>query len=145
MARMRGLCVDLGGVPVLKGIDADLRRREITAVIGLNGAGKTTLLRALLGEVNWTGELRFFCNHDPRQPTLGHIGYVPQRLSVAGNMPLTVYDLLRISLDNSWPWFLPGHWGLRERVRGYLENVGVGHLIDRPVTEMSGGQLQRVL
>jgi zinc transport system ATP-binding protein len=144
MAQMRGLCVELGGTPVLKSINADLRRREITAIIGLNGAGKTTLLRALLGEVPWTGELRFFCKHDPRQPTLGHIGYVPQRLRVEGNLPLTVYDLFGISL-NSWPWFLPGHWGLRERVHGYLAGVGVAHLIDRPITQMSGGQLQRVL
>jgi ABC-type branched-subunit amino acid transport system ATPase component len=43
------LAVGYGAEPVLKGIDLDLREREMIAVLGANGAGKSTLMRALAG------------------------------------------------------------------------------------------------
>jgi zinc transport system ATP-binding protein len=144
MARMRGLSVSLNGNEVLRGLDADLRRGSVTALIGYNGAGKTTLLRALLGEVPWTGELRFFCKHDARANVPGHIGYVPQRLRIEGNLPFTVLDLFGLSLSDT-PWLLSSARSMRARVSAHLAGVGVPHLIDRFVNEVSGGELQRVL
>ncbi|VXB42617.1 Putative HMP/thiamine import ATP-binding protein YkoD [Microbacterium sp. 8M] len=47
----RGLDVERGGVPVLRGVDVDIAPASITAVIGSNGAGKTTLVQALAGVV----------------------------------------------------------------------------------------------
>ncbi len=143
MARIRGLRVNLGGQnDVLKGVDCDLRRGEITALIGLNGAGKTTLLRALLGEVSFTGEVRFACRHSAQMP--GHIGYVPQRLRIEGNLPLSVLDLFGVSLS-AWPWFLSSGRPMRARAERCLAEVGMPHLIDSQVSEISGGELQRVL
>lgn len=144
LATIRDLRVTFGDTPVLRGVDADLVRGEVTAAIGLNGAGKTTLLRALLGEVPYTGEVRFFCGHDARRPTPGHIGYVPQRLRIESNLPLTVMDLFGLSLRRG-PWFLWPAIGLRKLVTSHLEGVGVPHLIDRVVGGLSGGELQRVL
>ena len=46
---LKGLCAGYGEIQVLWGIDLDVRRGEITALIGSNGAGKTTLMRALSG------------------------------------------------------------------------------------------------
>src|SRR5205807_2271629 len=51
LVTIRDLRVRLGGNDVLKGVDADLVRGSITALIGLNGSGKSTLLRALVKEV----------------------------------------------------------------------------------------------
>ncbi|MBP2684885.1 MAG: transporter ATP-binding protein, partial [Deltaproteobacteria bacterium] len=56
---IRNLTVRKGGVEILSGIDADLRCGEVTALIGPNGAGKTTLLLAILGQVPYTGTIRF--------------------------------------------------------------------------------------
>jgi zinc transport system ATP-binding protein len=143
MATIRGLRVNLGGPSdILSGIDCDLKRGEVTALIGLNGAGKTTLLRALLGEVAYTGEVRFSCRHSAQMP--GHIGYVPQRLRIEGNLPLTVLDLFGVSLS-SWPWFLASGQAMRARAVKCLEEVGMPHLIDSQVSVISGGELQRVL
>jgi branched-chain amino acid transport system ATP-binding protein len=46
---LKGLCAGYGEIQVLWGIDLDVRRGEITALIGSNGAGKTTLMRTLSG------------------------------------------------------------------------------------------------
>ena len=48
---LKGLCAGYGEIQVLWGIDLEVHRGEITALIGSNGAGKTTLMRALSGLV----------------------------------------------------------------------------------------------
>ena len=144
LVTIRGLCVDLGGKPVLRGVDADLVRRRITALIGLNGAGKSTLLRALVKEVPYRGKVQFHCGHDHSRPTPEHVGYVPQRLKIEANLPLTVYDLFALTLQRR-PLFLGASRGVRERMLGLLSRVGAAHLRDRPVERISGGELQRVL
>lgn len=141
---MSGLGVKLGGNAVLRGVECALERGKVTAVIGLNGAGKTTLLRAILKEVPYTGEVRFLCGHDHSKPTPEHIGYVPQKLRIEGNLPLTVLDLFGLCLRNR-PLFFGLGGGFRERVKVLLRGVGVEGLIDRPVERISGGELQRVL
>jgi zinc transport system ATP-binding protein len=141
---IRDLRVSLGGNPVLQGVSADLGRDQVTALIGLNGSGKTTLLRALLKEVPYTGEVRFFCGHDHSHPTPQHIGYVPQKLRIDANLPVTVLDLFGLALRRS-PLFL-GLWGgFRARAMRLLETVDAPHLIDKPLDRISGGELQRVL
>jgi zinc transport system ATP-binding protein len=144
LIRMRDVGVTLGGNEVLRGLECELERGRVTAVIGLNGAGKTTLLRAVLKEVEYTGEIRFLCGHDHSKPTPEYIGYVPQKLRIDGNLPLTVLDLFGLCLRKR-PLFLGLGGRFRERVKALLRGVGVEGLIDRAVEKMSGGELQRVL
>jgi zinc transport system ATP-binding protein len=143
LATLRDVSVRLGGREILGGVTTNLRRREVTALIGMNGAGKTTLLRALLGEIPYRGEIRFDCVHGNRQQP-GHIGYVPQRLMIEGNLPLTVYDLCGLSLRR-WPWFLTSGAAFRSRIAAMLAEVGAERLIDSEVRVLSGGEVQRVL
>lgn len=137
------VAVVLGGRPVLRGVTAALMRHRVTALIGLNGAGKTTLLKALLNEVPYEGSIRFDCVHGNQQQP-GHIGYVPQRLRLDGNLPLTVLDLFGLSLQHA-PWFAVWKPSLTEQVYEMLQGVGVSHLIHKEVRVLSGGELQRVL
>jgi zinc transport system ATP-binding protein len=141
---IRDLHVHLGGNPVLAGVSAELGRGRVTAVIGMNGAGKTTLLRALLKEVPYTGEVRFFCGHDHSRPTPQHIGYVPQKLRIDANLPVTVLDLFGLALRRA-PLFLGLRRSFRARAARMLEVVDAAHLIDKPLERISGGELQRVL
>ncbi len=144
LVTIRRLCVTLGGKPILRGVDADLARGQVTALIGLNGAGKSTLLRALVKEVPCTGEVRFHCGHDHTKPMPEHIGYVPQKLRIEAHLPLTVEDLFALSLQRR-PIFLGIRRSVRARTRQMLERVGAGGLAHSPVERLSGGELQRVL
>jgi zinc transport system ATP-binding protein len=145
LVSIRGLCVDLGGNPILRGVNADVEHGRITALIGLNGSGKTTLLRALIREVPCrSGQIRFLCGHDHSKPTPEHVGYVPQKLRVEGNLPLTVLDLFALAMRRG-PIFLGLGRRFRDRVEGLLADVGVAHLLNAPVAPLSGGEFQRVL
>src|SRR5262249_26600032 len=82
LVSIRDLRVELGGRVILHGVNAEIARGKVTALIGLNGSGKTTLLRALVREYPYRGEVRFHCGHDHTHPTPEHVGYVPQRLTL---------------------------------------------------------------
>src|SRR5271157_5452848 len=118
------LRVKLGDNPILKGVEANLARGKITAVIGLNGSGKTTLLRAILKETPYTGRIEFHCGHDHSRPTPEHVGYVPQKLSVDATLPLTVADLLALALQRR-PLFLGIGRGTRRKMEEMLDRVGL--------------------
>src|ERR1700730_4304427 len=99
LVSLRDLHVDLGGTPILRGVTAEVKRGQITALIGLNGSGKTTLLRAILKEVPYRGRIEFHCGHDHSRPMPEHVGYVPQKLYFDAKLPLTVRDLLALALQ----------------------------------------------
>lgn len=145
LVSLRDLCVTLGGIQILRHVNADLMRGQVTALIGLNGAGKTTLLRAILKEIPYTGQIAFHCGHDHREQNPRHVGYVPQKLRIDANLPLTVRDLLALALQKR-PLFLGISTGVRQRMENMLARVGAPlPLLDRPVDRISGGELQRVL
>ena len=140
---IRNLSVRAGGVEILSGIDADIRCGEVTALIGPNGAGKTTLLHAILGQVPYTGEIRF-CRareHGEGEP---RIGYVPQHFPLDRDAPVTVLDFFALSSQRR-PVFLGPSRKTRDASRESLERAGVAHLLRRPLGRLSGGELQRVL
>jgi zinc transport system ATP-binding protein len=144
LVTIRDLHVALGGKEILHGLDADVGRNRITALIGLNGSGKSTLLRTIVKEVPYGGTIKFHCGHDHSLPTPEHVGYVPQKLRIEANLPLTVYDLFGIALQRR-PLFLGVSRAARERIHKMLERVGALKLLHQPVEKLSGGELQRVL
>lgn len=142
---IRDLHVTLGGTAILRGVEADIQRGRITALIGLNGSGKTTLLRAILKEVPYDGTIEFRCGHDHRHHMPQHVGYVPQKLNIDARLPLTVRDLLALALQRR-PLFLGISAGTRQLMNKMLERVWMDlALLDNPVEKLSGGELQRVL
>ena len=144
LVTIRDLCVDLGGVSILKGVNAGLARGRITALIGLNGSGKSTLLRALVKEAPYRGQIAFHCGHDHSKPTPEHVGYVPQKLRIEANLPLTVLDLFGLALGRR-PLFLGVSRAVRARAEQLLQEVKALHLLDARVDKLSGGEQQRVL
>jgi zinc transport system ATP-binding protein len=123
----RGLALARAGRPILTGIDIDIAPGEIVTVIGPNGAGKTMLVRALLGlEPIDSGQVR-------RRDGL-IIGYAPQRFEVDRAIPLTVARF--VALGKPAP---------QTEIGRVLADVGAGKLIGRQLSELSGGELQRVV
>src|SRR5947209_16024020 len=114
----------------------------------MNGSGKTTLLRALLKEVPYSGRIVFHCGHDHRRPSPQHVGYVPQKLRIDANLPLTVRDFLALALQRR-PLFLGVSRRVERTIHALLERVFTlrdpAALLRTPVEKISGGELQRVL
>jgi zinc transport system ATP-binding protein len=141
---IRNLEVELGGKRILNGVNADVARGKITALIGLNGSGKTTMLRSILREHPWRGQMQFHCGHDHQQHHPEHVGYVPQKLTIEPRLPLTVRELFALTLQRR-PLFLGISRSTRKRAEDLLSRVKATQLLDQPVAKLSGGELQRVL
>jgi zinc transport system ATP-binding protein len=142
---IRNLRVQLGGNAILRGVNCEIERGKITALIGLNGSGKTTLLRSILKEAPSDGQILFHCGHDHSKPTPNHIGYVPQKLNIDVRLPLTVRDLLALAIQRR-PLFLGISRKTRLTIDQMLQRVWADPaLLDRFVEKISGGELQRVL
>jgi len=145
LVSIRDLHITLGDHQILEGVTADLPRGRVTALIGLNGSGKTTLLRALVKEVPYRGTITFHCGHDHSQADPRHVGYVPQKLQVDANLPLTVADLLALTLQRR-PLFLGISRKTRQQMEDMLARVWLKpDVLNRYVEKISGGELQRVL
>jgi zinc transport system ATP-binding protein len=137
------LGVSIGGHILLEDINLHLHCGQLTAVVGPNGAGKTTLLKAVLGEVPYTGHVHFLDSGRQRRDR-PLIGYVPQRLDYDSTAPLSVMDLFTCS-GSRWPlWLWPRPATARSAIES-LAAVQAGHLADKTIGQLSGGELQRVL
>lgn len=137
--------VELGGLPVLRGITLSVRRGEAVALLGGNGSGKSTLVRALMGLVPaQRGSIQLFDTPLRGFRQWSRVGYVPQR-SPGGLSGATVREIVASGrLAHRRP-FVPAGRQDRQAVTDALSAVG---LLDRAHHEMlhlSGGQQQRVL
>jgi ABC-type Mn2+/Zn2+ transport system ATPase subunit len=142
---IRDVRVALGDNPVLRGVTMQVPSGQLVALIGPNGAGKTTLLRCLLGlQKIDSGEMRLLGTQDVRK-ILPRVGYVPQRLALERSFILSVREFLALRLRETRHWFWQSHRKTDELIRAALAEIGVESLLDRPIAQLSGGQLQRVL
>ena len=137
------LSVSSGRDNLVHDINLTLRCGELTCLIGKNGAGKTTLLKAILGEHNYQGSIRFF-NHQGGVVEKARIGYVPQHLDFDKSMPVTVLDFMVAAKGGAPVWF--GHRkSITKEIISSLEELECGYLLNRRLGALSGGELQRVL
>jgi len=129
---------------ILSGVTFSVRPGEFVGVFGPNGAGKSTLLHAILGLLRpEAGELRVFGKHPRRGNPLA--GYLPQQRSSVADLGLHGWDFVASALHGErWGMPLVGAAGRRE-VAWAIDLVGAGALVRRPLSELSGGELQRLL
>lgn len=136
------LCVRLGQHRVLDGIDFDADAGDFVAVVGPNGAGKTTLVKVVLGLTTPDrGTVRMFAK-PPAEVEPGVIGYVPQIKTLDRSFPAQAIELVVSGLHEHWPFRISAEE--REHALEALRHVHAAHLADRALSELSGGELQRV-
>ena len=127
LIELNNLSVAYGSSEVLSDVSLTVNQGEILTIVGPNGSGKTTLFRALIGSVNPTS------GWITRRKDL-KIGYVPQRLHVGTTLPITVERFLRLQMNSS---------GIS--CQQALEKAGIQNLAQNQLSDLSGGQFQRVM
>ncbi len=135
--------VSIGGESIIHDISMHIHCGELTALIGPNGGGKSTLLKAIIGELSHSGELNYLDNKGLHtgKPS---VGYIPQKLDFDKHTPLSVLDFLASCLTTYPIWFRHKKQVTAD-AKASLEKVQALHLLNRPLGELSGGELQRVL
>jgi zinc/manganese transport system ATP-binding protein len=121
----------------------EVERGEFVAVIGPNGSGKTTLFRLILGiQRPSLGQLTVL-GAPPRRGNR-RIGYVPQRHAIDNETHIAAEILVRLGVTGTrWGPGLPSR-SEREAAAAALEAVGATELGPKPLSALSGGELQRV-
>ena len=121
-----------------------IRSGEFIGVFGPNGAGKTTLLHAILGLLRPSaGEIKVL----GARPARGNpgAGYLAQQRTSVADLTLRGSDFVASALHGErWGLPLPGRVGRREVDRA-IATVEAQALAARPLCELSGGELQRLL
>ncbi|MCP9801856.1 metal ABC transporter ATP-binding protein [Synechococcus sp. RedBA-s] len=149
---VQGLTVQRDGLLAVDAVSFQLARETDTALVGPNGAGKSTLVAALLGLLPRQAGTVLLMGHAlgpagqlPRSVRV-QIAYLPQTLSLQGRFPLSVAEFVGFGFDPPGPR-LPWAGGQRRHgaVQRALERTGCRDLGERLLSELSGGQLKRVL
>ena len=111
---------------LVKGVSLEVKQGEIVTLIGPNGSGKSTTAKIALGiykEIE--GKVNKFTNK---------IGYVPQKISIDWTLPIRVIDFMSLTEEPT-----------EEQINIALNLTSVEHLRNKNLSDLSGGEFQRVL
>jgi iron complex transport system ATP-binding protein len=145
------MILDVSGVrfsyncrPVLEEVSFRLPHGRMLGILGVNGAGKSTLLKCINRILKpQAGVVYLETNdllHASRREIAKRIGYVPQRHN---ETPLSVYESVLLGRKPHMGWAVSN--ADYEIVESILDQLGLTHLALRPVTDLSGGEAQKVM
>ncbi|WP_265459880.1 metal ABC transporter ATP-binding protein [Enterococcus sp. HY326] len=127
----------------LKNINLRLEDHAITGIIGPNGAGKSTLIKAILGIISFAGNITI--DGKPIKEQRQQVAYVEQKSNLDFTFPITVAEFVSLGLYREvgiLRRLTKKNW---QQVAAALEQVGLAALGSRQISELSGGQFQRIL
>ena len=136
LIQVRGARRSYGSYEAVRGVDLDVRRGELVALLGTNGAGKTSLVELIEGLAPTTGGTVTVFGLDPyaqRRAVVGRIGIMLQEAGFEDS--LTVIETARMwagTLDHPLP------------VAQVLEAVNLTHRAKVRVKSLSGGERRRL-
>ncbi len=127
LIQAQNIDVSYGRSSVLSDINLTVSAGEIVTIVGPNGSGKSSLVRVLIGALKPTK------GRVIRTPGL-RIGYVPQKLDDLSLIPMTVLRFIHLS-------------GKKDigSVSKIADKLGISAILDRQISDLSGGETQRVL
>lgn len=129
---------------VLHDINLEVAEKDFLGIIGPNGGGKTTLMKVILGLLEPTeGKITYYDNGTPTERL--EIGYLPQYNSIDKKFPISVFEVILSGLNrqkNLFRRFTKEH---HERVKETISMMGLEGMENRPIGQLSGGQMQRAL
>ncbi|HLN08394.1 MAG TPA: zinc ABC transporter ATP-binding protein AztA [Xanthobacteraceae bacterium] len=126
--------------PAVHHLDGTVAAGSLTAIVGPNGAGKSTLFKGIVGVIRpLAGRI------DRNGLDVREIAYLPQIAEIDRSFPIDVYDMVAMGL-----WRSAGLLGgigraARRKVEEAIAAVGLTGFETRPISTLSGGQMQRTL
>jgi iron complex transport system ATP-binding protein len=146
MLKIQNLSASYHGHQVLHDVSLEVKSGEVLALIGPNGAGKSTIIRAASGVIHSTGSVRAngddFHSLDPLRRAR-YIAVVPQAVSLPP--AFTVWETVLMGRTPYLGFLGSASTHDEELVRQALSRVNALSLSDRRVSELSGGEAQRIL
>jgi len=141
------LTVHYNASEALHDITCNIEKGDFVGLVGPNGGGKSTLAKAILGLVPITsGKISLFGQELNKFRDLNKIGYLPQKhTGINPLFPASVKEvvLLGILSQKKWPKKINrSDW---KKVDSLLENLGILNLKENLISELSGGQQQKVM
>ena len=144
LLQVQGLAAWYGAAQVLFGVDVQVGRGEVVALMGRNGAGQSTTLKALMGMVARRGSVQFLgqdiARREPHDIARLGLGYVPEERRIFTD--LSVLENLEVGRQGARHWpdgSAAPHW-TPERLFALFPNLG--EMPHRPGGRMSGGEQQ---
>ncbi|KKB25146.1 metal ABC transporter ATP-binding protein [Staphylococcus carnosus] len=144
MLEIKNLNLYLGNKHILQDINLQLPiQGELIGIMGPNGAGKSSLIKTLIGEFKSEGIKRL--NGKPVASQLKKITYIPQKTQLDLDFPISVESVVLSGAFKEIGWFRRPTQRIKKRLDDLLEDMELIPLKKRQISELSGGQLQRVL
>ncbi|NCT54397.1 metal ABC transporter ATP-binding protein [Candidatus Falkowbacteria bacterium] len=143
---IKNLSFNYGQTEILKDISFAVESGDFIGLAGPNGAGKTTLIKVILGLLPITkGEIELFDKQQKNFSDWSKIGYLPQKLATINSLfPATVNEVVALGLLSGKTLPKRITKNDQKKVGAILEELGISDLKKRMLSELSGGQQQKV-
>ncbi len=142
LLQIKNLTYKIGNYLILDNLNFEVSDNSFIALIGPNGGGKTTLLKMILGLLKPSeGEITIK-SEVVKAITSELVGYVPQIKSMDRLFPAKAYELVATGIRNTWVRKLSK--SENELILEALKKVGAENLVNRQLSKLSGGELQRI-
>ena len=145
MIELKDIEFSYDNTPLLRDVNITIEDSDFVAITGCNGCGKTTLIKLILGLLKPQRGKILFSKEGKRVKHLA-IGYLPQISSIDRQFPISVRETVALGLLDRNTIFRPSLTSSEhERINKVLNRMDIISLADKPIAELSGGELQRTM
>ncbi len=141
LVNLQGVSIYYGDYCAIHNANLEIHQGDFLGIIGPNGGGKTSLIRAMLGAVDYKGEIEF-CDEIQRH---GGVGYMPQISNIDKSFPISIEEVVLSGLQSQRGFRTRYSTADRERALELLSQTGIADVAKSSVDSVSGGQLQRAM
>lgn len=141
--KIENLSIYYANTNAINNLSVDFPHNEFTCILGPNGAGKTSLINSILGFIKANSGKIIICGKKHNKKKLS---YVPQISDIDRNFPITVLETVLTAFVgkklNPFKRYSKAETEFSDEI---LKKVGLLEYKNRNISELSGGEFQRLL